>query len=229
MRVPLALTAAALAAFAATTAPAAMRDWPARDFTQVDLRAAADVSIHQGSGFSVHADGDPRLVDRLTADVRQGVLVLGWAPGPSVHNNGRSLAVTITMPRTTSVAIGGAGSIALDHGSGPAFGANVGGAGSITIASVGAERTVLAMAGAGKIVIAGSTGRLDADGSGVGSIDASALQAKGGRVSLSGTGRIHARIDGPVDVSLSGVGHVAIDGHPQCTVHKSGIGSIDCG
>jgi len=223
------VAAAALTTLAATAAPAATREFPARDFSQVDLRAAADVTIRTGAGFSVHADGDPKLVDRLTADVRQGVLVLGWTQGPSIHNNGRNLDVTITMPRTTSVALGGAGSIALDHGSGPAFGANVGGAGSIKIASLDAERTILSMGGAGEIVVAGRTGTLVADGSGVGSIDARALAAKSGRVTLSGTGHVRAHIDGPVDVSLSGVGHVTIDGHPTCAVHKSGLGGIDCG
>ena len=232
MRIPLVLAATALATFAATTAPAApaaTRDFPARDFTQVDLRAAAHVTIRTGAGFSVHADGDPELVDRLTAEVRQGVLLLGWTNGPSVRNNNRHLDVTITMPRTTSVALGGAGSIALDHGSGPAFGANVGGAGSIKIAAVDAPRTVLVMGGAGEIVVAGTTGALEVDGSGVGSIDASALAAKSGHVSLSGTGHVAARVDGPVDVSLSGIGHVTIDGHPVCTVHKSGLGSVRCG
>ena len=134
------------------------------------------------------------------------------------------------MPRTTSVALGGAGSIALDHGSGPAFGANVGGAGSIKVASIDAARTVLAMGGAGEIVVAGTDGH--AGGAtpreSARSMRARSL-AKSGRVSMSGTGHVAARVDGPVDVSLSGVGHVTIDGHPICTVHKSGLGSIRCG
>ncbi len=229
MRIPLALTAAALAALATTAAPAATRDFPAQGFSQVDLRAAADVTIRTGAGFSVHADGDQSLIDRLTAEVRDGVLVLAWKPGGWVHTNNGHLRVAITMPRTTSVAIGGAGSIDLDQGSGPAFGASMGGAGTIKVAAVHAERTVLSMGGAGHIIVAGSTGALDAHTSGVGSIDASALTAKSGRVAMSGTGHLRARIDGPADVSLSGVGDVAIDGHPTCTVHKSGLGSVRCG
>ncbi len=218
----------ALVATAAPAAPAAARDFPARDFSQVDLRAAAKVAIHTGSNFSVHAEGDPQLVDRLTADVRRGVLVLGWSGGRSVHN-AHHLDISITMPRATSVAIGGAGSIALDQGSGPAFGANVSGAGSIKVATIDAERTILSMSGAGEIVVAGRTGDLVAEASGVGSIDASALAARSGHVAMSGTGHVRARIDGPADASLSGVGHITIGGHPVCTTHKSGIGSIDCG
>jgi hypothetical protein len=227
MRIPLALAAAALATLATTAAPAATRDFPARDFSQVDLRAAAAVTIRTGAGFSVRADGDPQLVDALTADVRHGVLVLGWQPGS--HANGRHLRIDITMPRTTSVAIGGAGSIDLDRGDGPAFGASVAGAGTISVAALHVERTVLAMSGTGHIAVAGTTGALDADASGVGSIDAAGLAAGSGRLTMSGTGQIHARVDGPVDASMSGVGHIAVDGHPRCTVHKSGLGDIRCG
>jgi hypothetical protein len=229
MRIPFVLTAATLAALAATAAPAATRDFPARDFSQVDLTAAADVTIRTGAVFSVHAEGDQALVDRLTAEVRGGVLVLGWAPGHSVSINNSHLAVAITMPRATSVAIGGAGSIDVDQASGPAFGANMSGAGTIKVAALHTERTVLAMSGTGHITVAGTTGMLDAHTSGVGSIDASALAAKNGRVAMSGTGHSRARIDGPADVSMSGVGDIQIDGHPTCTVHKSGLGSIRCG
>lgn len=229
MRIPLALTAATLAALVTAAAPAATRDFPARAFSQVDLTAAADVTIRTGAGFAVHAEGDQPLVDRLTAEVREGVLVLGWKPGGWVHSNNGRLRVAITMPRTTGVAIGGAGSIDLDQGNGPAFGANVSGAGTIKVAALHVERTVLAMSGTGHITVAGSTGVLDAHTSGVGSIDAATLVAKSGRVSMSGTGHIRARVDGPVDAAMSGVGDIAIDGHPICTVHKSGLGSIRCG
>ena len=228
MRLPLAFAAAATVALGATAAPAATRDFPARDFSQVDLTTAADVTIRTGQAFSVHADGDQQQIDRLTAEVRDGVLVLGSQRGRWIHNSGH-LSIAITMPRTTSVAIGGAGSIDLDHGSGPAFGANISGAGTITVGALRAERTVLAMSGTGHITIAGDTGVLDAHTAGVGSIDAGALVARSGRVSMSGTGHIRARIDGPVDASMSGVGDIVIDGHPICTVHKSGLGSIRCG
>ena len=228
MRLPL-LAAAALATLAATAAPAATRDFPVQGFSQVDLRGAADVTIRTGAGYSVHADGDPQLVDRLTADVRQGVLVLGWKPGSATHGRSGDLHITITMPRATSVALGGAGSIDLDQGSGPAFGASVAGAGTIRVAAVHVDRTVLSMSGTGHIAIAGNTGAIDARTSGVGSIDAAGLTAKSGNLTMSGTGQIHARVDGPAEVTMSGIGHITVDGHPTCTVYKSGLGDIHCG
>jgi len=228
MRLPL-LAAAALATLAATAAPAATRDFPVQGFSQVDLLGAADVTIRTGAGYSVHAEGDPQLIDRLTADVRQGVLVLGWKSGSWTHGSSGNLRIAITMPRATSVALGGAGSIDLDQGSGPAFGASVAGAGTIRVAAVHVDRTVLSMSGTGHIAIAGSTGAIDARTSGVGSIDAAGLTAKSGNLTMSGTGQIHARVDGPAEVTMSGIGHITVDGHPTCTVYKSGLGDIHCG
>ena len=211
-------------------ANAATRDYPARDFDHVDLRAAADVTITAGPRFSVHADGDPRLVERLTADVRSGTLVLGWRPNSgSVETHNATLHIAITMPRVAGAGVSGAGGITIDRAEAPAFTADIGGAGTIRVGQLRSDRADLTMGGTGTISVAGATGQLDARVSGTGSIDAAQLAARGARATISGTGKIHARVDGPVDVTMSGIGHVEIDGHPRCTVHKSGLGSVRCG
>ena len=224
------IAAAGIAASATSGAQAATRDWPASGFDRVDLRAAAEVAIRNGPGFSVHAEGDPRLIERMTANVHQGTLTLGWQDRDesiSLHNS--RLHITVTMPRLAGVGLSGAGTMTIDRVETPQFAADVGGAGTIRIASLRAERTTLTMGGTGEIVVAGTTGQLDARVSGVGSINATNLAARAGRVGMSGTGQIHAQIDGPADVTLSGLGHVEIVGRPRCTVHKSGLGSVRCG
>lgn len=231
MRLMSPLLIAALAPFAAmpaTAAPMATRDFPAQGFDTVELNSAAQVTITAGPRFSVHADGDPRLLQRLTADVHGNRLMLGWTKG-SVQVANQHIHVTITMPRVAGAAISGAGSMAIDRVDAPAFSADVGGAGTIRVASLHAIRTTLVMGGTGEIVVAGSTTRLQASMSGVGTIDAANLSASTGQFDMSGVGRIRARVDGPADVSLSGKGNVVVTGNPRCTVHKSGLGSISCG
>jgi hypothetical protein len=224
------LTTALLATLGAMPAAAATRDFPARGFDKVELRSAADVTIAAGRGFSVHADGDPRLVEQMTADVRNnGTLVIDWRRGESIHIDNEHLHVTVTMPRVAAATIAGAGTIAIDRVDASSFAANVGGAGTIRIAALRADRTQLAMGGTGQIVVSGRTARLDADVSGVGSIDAGNLMAAGGTLAMSGTGHIGARINGPADVTLSGMGSVVVTGNPRCSVHKSGLGSVRCG
>jgi hypothetical protein len=230
MSMRLLLCSLAAAALVPSAASAATRDYPARDFDHVDLRAAADVTITAGPRFSVHADGDPRLLERLTADVRGGTLVLGWQPNRgSVETHNNSLRVTITMPRVAGAGVSGAGTIAIDRADTPAFTADVGGAGTIRIGQLRSNRADLTMGGTGSITVAGTTSRIDARVSGVGSIDAARLSAREGRATMSGTGSIRAQVNGPVDVTMSGMGHVEIGGQPRCTVHKSGLGSVRCG
>jgi hypothetical protein len=216
-----------VAVLAAMPATAETRDFPAQGFDTVELNSAAEVTITNGPRFSVHADGDPRLLQRLTAEVKGNRLVIGWMRG-SVEAANRHIHIAVTMPRVVGAAISGAGSIAIDKADAPAFSADVGGAGTIRIATLSAARTTLTMSGTGQIVAAGRTARLDAGMSGVGTIDAANLAASAGKFDVSGNGRIRARVNGPADVSLSGVGNVVITGNPHCSVHKSGIGSVRC-
>jgi hypothetical protein len=226
------LTTALLAGAAmlgAMPAAAATRDFPARGFDKVELRSAATVTIVTGRNFSVHADGDPRLVQRMTADVRNnGTLVIDWQRGESMHIENEHLHVTVTMPRVAGAAIAGAGTITVDRVDAPGFAADVSGAGTIRVATLRTDRTLLAMGGTGQIVVSGRTARLDARVSGVGTIDAGNLEAAGGALAMSGTGHIGARVNGPADVTLSGMGSVVVTGTPRCSVHKSGLGSVRC-
>lgn len=227
MRV-LPLLALSSAFLAALPAAAATRDFPAQGFDHVELKSAATVAITTGPRFTVHAEGDAELVRRLTADVRGGTLVLGWLQDGSVRGN-NDLHVSITMPRVAGAAISGAGTMTIDRVDAPQFAGDVSGAGTIRIAQLRAPHTTLAMGGTGQIVVAGHTARLDAGVSGVGSIDAANLAADAGKFDMSGTGHIGARVNGPADVSLSGMGSVVVSGNPRCSVHKSGLGSVRCG
>src|SRR5262249_20742076 len=160
-------------------------------------------------GFSVHADGDPRLIQRLNATVQQGTLLLGWqGGGESIHNE--RLQITVTLPRLAGAGISGAGTMTVDRVEAPHFAANVARAGSMRIASLRSDEPMLAMGGTGQIMVTGTTGRLDARVSGVGSIDAAGLAARSGNISMSGTGQVRTRIDGPADVTLSGLGQVEV-------------------
>jgi hypothetical protein len=217
-----------LAALAAAPAAAATRDYPAQGFTKVELKSAATVAITAGPRFAVHAEGDPEMVRRLTADVHGDTLVLGWLPGGAVRGN-NDLHVSITMPRVGGAAIAGAGTMTIDRVDGPDFAGDVGGAGTIRIAQLRTPHTSLAMSGTGQIVVAGRTARLEAKVSGVGSIDAANLAASAGNFAMSGTGHISARVNGPAAVSLSGMGSVVVAGNAQCAVQKSGLGSVRCG
>jgi hypothetical protein len=222
---------AACAMLGATPASAAVRDWRIGGFDKVDLAAAASVQVHAGPGFSVRAEGDQRLLDRLDIYLRQGTLVIGWKKGsePMRIRNDEGIRVSVTMPRVTGAMVSGAGTVFIDRADAPTFAAKVGGAGTLRVASLRTGQASLDVGGAGTLEATGSADRVSAHVTGVGSIKAGALAGRAGLIDLSGTGSITARINGPVEVKLSGLGSVNVLGNPRCVIRKSGWGSVNCG
>ena len=223
------LMLAALLLGAAAPACAADRDFPNAGFDKVDLTAAATVQVHTGGRFAVHATGDPKWLDLLNIRVVQNTLIIGWTRG-QVQMHGRDpLHIQVTMPRISGATLSGAGTIVVDRVDAPDFAAAIGGAGTIDLPALHADRAHFEMGGAGKITAAGSAGSVDARVRGFGSVELAGLAARAGRFEMSGTGSIRARVDGPADATMNGVGSIDVVGNPRCTVHKHGLGSIHCG
>jgi len=221
---------AALAFLTAVGPVAAQRSFPVRGFDQVELAAAGGVNIHSGTDFRVEADGDPRLLDRLDIHTNGRVLVIGWREGAPVSiNHGEKLHISVTMPRVVGVAMSGAGSIRVDRTDVPDFAATMKGAGSINVLALHAHMVRLMMYGAGEIKAAGTAERVEARMNGVGSVDATGLIAHAGRFDMGGTGSIKAHVDGPAEANASGMGSIRIFGKANCSIHKSGFGSVHCG
>ena len=147
---------------------------------------------------------------------------------PQVRLDRGHLAVAVTAPRLVGVKGTGTGTITVDRVAGPAFDADMAGTGALHLPAVAVGRLRVAMSGTGAAQLAGHADHIDLASSGTGSIDAAGLASKGGRIDTSGTGRVAAQADGPVDVRASGIGSVTVAGHPACTIHKSGMGSVRC-
>jgi len=227
---PRAAALAGLCSLLLAASPAWARDWNASGFDKVDLAASASVQIHAAPGFAVQADGDPDLIRRLDIAVRRGTLVIGWLPGQAPHGmRNQRLAIRVTMPRVAGATVSGAGTIAVDRADAPTFAGRVGGAGTLRIATLRTHEALLDVSGTGSLEAAGTADRVVAHLTGVGSIKTGALGARAGLIGMSGTGSVVARIDGPVEVRLSGLGSVNVLGKPTCVIRKSGWGSVRCG
>lgn len=215
------------AAGAALPADAAMRVFPVAGFDAIAPSGIADVSVHTGAAFSARADGDDDAVQALLVDVVGGTLRIRFRPGTHLLNG--KVRVSVAMPRLAAIRASGTGAIAVDHVGGPAFTGEMSGTGSLKLPNVAVERIRLAVSGTSHVLAAGTAAHVDLDLSGTGGIDAGGLAARDGRIDASGVGSVVAQVNGPVDVSVSGVAKVSVGGHPACTVHRSGMGSVRCG
>ena len=203
------------------------RSYDVRDFTAVKLAGSDDVDVRVGGGFSVRAEGDPQILDKITVTRDGDRLTISrrrswtWQRG-----NAR---VYVTMPRLTAASLDGSGNLTIDQVRGGSFDARLAGSGNLRIGQVATDSLGLSLAGSGNIATAGQTGQFALNLAGSGNVDAARLVARQAAIKSAGSGDIRATVRGPATVSLAGSGDVDLGGGARCTVRKAGSGTVRCG
>ncbi len=205
------------------------RTYAAADFDTIDLRGSDDVDVAVGSGFSVRAEGDSDVLDRLRITRTGSTLRIDRKPDSGWHWGGGSAKVMITMPRIAAVNVAGSGDVAVDRAEGARFDGSLAGSGGLKVAAMQVDETRLRISGSGDIEAKGSAGRLDISIAGSGNLDAADLQTKSAKISVAGSGNVRASLDGEGDVRIAGSGDVDLGKAARCTIHAAGSGTVRCG
>jgi len=92
------------------------RTFAVEGFTGVDAAGPDDVDVRVGSGFSVRAEGDPKILDKLEI-VKEGDTLMVRRKEHSFSWGGerKGAKIFITMPRMTAASTTGSGDMAVDH------------------------------------------------------------------------------------------------------------------
>jgi len=175
------------------------------DFRGVDLSGVIDVYVTVGPQASVVVSGEPDALDKVTTQVKDGVLVVGTKRDLPRHTH--HLKATVTVPDVASLSLSGVG--------------------DLKVTGVANDSLTLRLSGVGGVKVAGSTGTLRVEASGTGDVSAKDLTARTSTVVASGVGDTHVTASQSVDATLSGVGDISIYGHPsQVRKSRSGVGAI---
>ncbi|QDZ08549.1 DUF2807 domain-containing protein [Sphingomonas panacisoli] len=200
-------------------------------FSAVDSTGPDDVDVRVGSGFSIRAEGDTGIMQRLEIVKNGDTLEIrrksnsGFSWGSSERGH---LKIYVTMPRITAASTTGSGDMAIDHVEGDTFKVDATGSGDLAIASMNVQRADFSLTGSGSVSTSGSakTGSFSIQGSG--DIDAPKLTLTQAEVSVMGSGGVTAAVNGPAKVDVMGSGDVTLTGGAKCTSSKMGSGDITC-
>ncbi|SEL70056.1 Putative auto-transporter adhesin, head GIN domain [Sphingomonas palmae] len=204
----------------------ASRSYAARDFTRVSLAGPDDVDVRVGP-FSVRAEGDPALLDRLVIQRDGDSLRIGRRNGISWTRG--SVRVIVSMPRIEEAAIAGSGNLRVARAEGPRFRGAISGSGNLGVADMRAGEAAFGISGSGDVTAAGQAQALTIRIAGSGNVQARGLTAARATVSVSGSGDVNATVRGPADVRLAGSGDIDLGSSARCTTRKSGSGTVRCG
>ena len=200
------------------------RTFAAADFTAVDLRGSDDVDVRVGPGFSVRADGDPEVLDRLKITKDGTTLRIARRNG----SGSGEAKISVTLPRLVEASAAGSGDMTIDRVAEERFTGAVAGSGSLSIAALQVQQADISLAGSGDARLAGTARQLKASIAGSGDVDAGGLTANGAEISIAGSGSLKARVEGPASVSVAGSGDVDLGDKAQCRTNKIGSGSVRC-
>lgn len=207
----------------------ASRSYAVTGFSAVDAAGPDDVDVRVGSGYSIRAEGDPKVLDRLEI-VRDGDSLSIRRKQKSGFSWGgdRGAKVYVTMPRMTGARITGSGDMTIDHVEGDAFTAKTTGTGDLTVSTISVQNATLGSTGTGNLHLSGTAQSVDLSVTGTGDIDAPGLKAASATVSVTGPGSVRATVSGPATVHVTGPGDVTLTGGARCTVSKLGPGDVNC-
>lgn len=198
-----------------------------------DIEGATSLVLNTGGDVSIR-EGEPSLVitapqsvlDRLTATVDGGALVLDVIPGTPNFLLGR-ITYELTLPSLDGLEINGSGDIDSEVPTGSTLAIAIAGSGDVDLRGVDAGEVDLEIVGSGDVELAGTTESLEISISGSGDVTTVELAAARVTVDIDGAGDVSVAASDALDVSISGSGDVTYTGRPEVTQSIAGAGSVE--
>lgn len=206
--------------------PITEADTTLTNFTELVVAGPDAVVVQKGDTASIRAEGDAKTVAGLRYIFDGDDLVVGRKKGTP----GRPIKIIITVPSLSDVTLAGSGAVQVAELSGDSVEWTIAGKGDLNIAAVNAKSMEGTIAGSGDAILtAGTVDEADITIAGAGNINAKGVTVRKADVSIVGSGNIAMNVTESVDANIVGSGNVTVTGGAQCTVSKTGSGTVNCG
>lgn len=176
------------------------------EFHGIRIEGVCDVVATVGGEQSVSLTADDNLLEYVTTEVEDGVLVISMRDGTNAR---------FRVAPTARIQVK-----ALDQ-------LSIEGSGDGDVTGIASESFTAGIDGSGDLCLRGKTTRLAFSINGSGDADLSGLQSVDADVSINGSGDVRLHCTGRLTAAISGSGDVSYSGSPKSThFSKSGSGSI---
>jgi hypothetical protein len=200
-------------------------------FDGVTLRGFGSVTVTQGDHTALTIEAEEDVMPRVTAEVENGVLVLGlrkagWVSG--LKRKRLSIKFSVTMDGIRNLKLSGIGRIDAPRVDTDALSLVVSGTGAIEVGSLSAESLSVVLSGAGSCEVAGKTVSQSIKLSGAGNYAAPDLECTTANAVVSGAGDVTLRVLDTLDATISGTGSIRYHGAPTVRQRITGVGTVTC-
>ena len=204
-------------------------------FTRVAHRGVGEVHIAQGEVESLEIEAPDSIMSRLTAQVTDGTLQLGynhdwmnffdWVGG--FFAGASQIRFYVTLPVVEGISLSGAGNVEAAGLRADRLEISMSGAGNIKIGELSADSLIVAHKGAGNVEIqAGRCVEQDVTLSGAGNYRGGSFRSLRARVRLKGMGNAEVLVKESLDAEISGLGNIRYRGNPSVKQRVTGLGKL---
>ena len=200
-------------------------------FDGVTLEGFGSVTVTQGVHTALTIEAAEDVMPRVTAKVKDGVLVLGLRKGgwlDGLRRKKLSIRFSVTTDKIRRLVLAGVGRIDAPRVDSEALSLVVSGTGAIEVGSLRAESLSVVLSGAGSCEVEGRTTSQSIKLSGAGSYTAPDLECTTANAVVSGAGNITIRVRETLDAKISGTGSIRYQGAPTVRQRITGIGTVTC-
>jgi len=174
------------------------------EFHSIVSTIFADILISQGPEEDVIVEAQQNILNELKTEVVNGELRLTLNRCINIH---QALKVYITIPEIRSLALKGVGDIIAQN-------------------NFNLTNLNLTLTGVGNFILQGTSTTLNIISTGVGNVNAFALNSDVCDVKITGVGNIEVFVNDELNVTTSGSGSVFYKGNPSITSIITGTGGV---
>ncbi len=183
------------------------KDYDLVGFDRIDISGVYEIEVRIGKDFSIELSGPDKELSRVEASVEKGVLYLDQRKAKRSFrrkaNIRHGVNAKITLPSLVGLEVSG-----VVEGS---------------VEDIDAENFALQISGVGDVELSGQCGAFDARVSGVGDLDAEALECRSVDITVSGVGDASVFARDEVDARVSGMGDIEVYGEPEIVQKSSSM------
>jgi Putative auto-transporter adhesin, head GIN domain len=207
----------------AAPGPQQTQDRPIAAVTGVQLETWGRLSITPGDTARLTVTACSTVIDRLTSEVEDGILVLG-TDGPI--STPCAVRYDLVLPWLDSLVVDGSGDAIVRSVPTDDLSITDNGSGGVEVSGLRADELDVHMTGSGDVEVEGSATMQDALVEGSGSYDAITLDSRQATVTVSGSGNADVRVTKTLTAVVTGSGSIGYTGGAHVTRRVEGSGEV---
>ena len=206
-----------------------LEDRPVSGIHRVTLTGVGQVFITQGEDESLTVEASERLIPYVRAQVNDGTLTLGLAPGSEARTRRirpPECKYVLTVQTLTGLCLSGIGDIHVVTLDTDRLEVRLSGAGDVQVGSLDAKELVVWLDGIGNVSLAGQVTKQRVAIGGSGTYRADALRSEAASLEIDGSGDATLWAEKTLHVRISGGGSVKYHGTPEIAETIAGVGRL---